>query len=154
MEKGNKAEPVNNTQNIASSETKTRDSYEAGLDKRVQGGGAGLDEKVQGPKTETRGAGDFETKTISDGNPHQAGNRAGNRSKGIGDGGGKFPQAENGGASQEIFRSHLGNGDVQQTKTRGIGGEAGLDDAVQDKKEQGAGRQKQGGRSEATDSDP
>ena len=77
------------------------------------------------PKTETSGAGDFEAKTIGDINFHQAGNRAGDRSEGISDRGGKFHEADNGGTSQEIFQSNQRNGDVQQTKTRGIGGDAG-----------------------------
>ena len=36
-----------------------------------------------------------------------------------------FHQAEDGCASQEIFQSHMGNGDVLQTKTRGIGDNTG-----------------------------
>ena len=124
-EKGNKVEPAYNTQNIASLEAKTQDSHEAGLDKRVQGGGAGLDEKVQGLKTQTNGAIDFKTKANGDGVIHQTGNGSGDRSEGIGDRGGELPQAKDGGASQEIFQSHLVNRDVLQTKTKGIGGNMG-----------------------------
>ena len=120
VEKGNKVEPVYNTQNIASAEAKTRDSYKAGLDERVQGGGAGLDKMVQGLKNETSGASYLEAKTNGDSNIHQARNRSGYRSEGISNRGGELHQAKNGGASQDIFQLHPGNGGVQQTKTRGI----------------------------------
>ena len=118
-------EPAYNTHNIASSEAKTQDSHEVGLDKRVQGGGAGLDEKVQVLKTKTNRAIDFKTKANGDGDIHQARNRSGDRSKGIGDRGDELHQAKDGGASQEIFQSHLVNGDVLQTKNKGIGGDMG-----------------------------
>ena len=58
---------------------------------------------VQGLKNETSRAGDLEAKTNGDGNIHQARNRSGNRSEGIGDRGGKLHQAKNDGASKEIF---------------------------------------------------